>query len=129
MSKEPELHILYNNAYALLDFVGSVGPLTRLLRSRRGVMGPPIDQLTEDGYDMQWGTNVLGHYYFTMLLIPALVAGVKSSPDHHARVVTTASSGAYLDTIHWETLKDTPERKKRSTDYQYMQSKFVRCAV
>ena len=92
-------------------------------------MGPPIDQLTEDGYDMQWGTNVLGHYYFAILLIPALLAGVKSSPDHHARVVTTASSGAYLDTIHWETLKDTPERKKRSTDYQYMQSKFVRCVV
>ena len=26
----------------------------------RGVMWPPIDQLTVDGYDMTWGTNVLG---------------------------------------------------------------------
>ncbi|TBU25108.1 NAD(P)-binding protein [Dichomitus squalens] len=103
LSKEPELHILFNNA---------------------GVMVPPIEQVTADGYDLQWGTNVLGHYYFTVLLLPALLAGVKSSPDHHARVVTTASSGAYLDTLHWETFKDTPERKKLSKENLYFQSKF-----
>ena len=26
----------------------------------RGVMVPPHNQLTEDGYDLQWGTNVIG---------------------------------------------------------------------
>lgn len=26
----------------------------------RGVMQPPIEQLTSDGYDLQFGTNVLG---------------------------------------------------------------------
>ena len=26
----------------------------------RGVMGPPIDALTVEGYDMSFGTNVLG---------------------------------------------------------------------
>ncbi|EJF57870.1 NAD(P)-binding protein [Dichomitus squalens LYAD-421 SS1] len=95
LSKESELHILFNNA---------------------GV--------TADGYDLQWGTNVVGHYYFTVLLLPALLAGVKSSPDHHARVVTTASSGAYMSTLHWETFKDSPERKKLSRENLYWQSKF-----
>ena len=75
---------------------------------------------------MQWGTNVVGHYYFTELLIPALLAGVKSAPDQHARVITTASSGAYFDTLHWDTFKDTPERKKQTKQTLYFQSKHVR---
>lgn len=25
-------------------------------------MAPPIDQLTPDGFDLQWGTNVVGAY-------------------------------------------------------------------
>ncbi|EJF56822.1 NAD(P)-binding protein [Dichomitus squalens LYAD-421 SS1] len=103
LSRESELHILFNNA---------------------GVMAPPIEQVTADGYDMQWGTNVVGHYYFTVLLLPALLAGVKSSPDHHARVITTASSRAYSHTLHWETFKDTPERRKTSRVGLYPQSKF-----
>lgn len=93
-----------------------------------GVMWPPIDLLTKDGYDLQWGTNVVGHYYFTELLMPALLAGVKTSPDQHARVITTASSGAYFDTLHWDTFKDTPERKKLSKQNLYFQSKHVRRA-
>ena len=39
MSKEKNLHVLFNNA---------------------GVMIPPIDAATKDGYDLQFGTNVLG---------------------------------------------------------------------
>ena len=89
-------------------------------------MGPPIEQLTADGYDLQWGTNVVGHFYFTELLMSALLAGAQTSPDKHARVVTTSSSGAYLDTLHWETFKDSPERRKKSTQALYHQSKHVR---
>ena len=28
----------------------------------RGVMMPPVEMLTKDGYDLQFGTNVLGTY-------------------------------------------------------------------
>ncbi|TBU43685.1 NAD(P)-binding protein [Dichomitus squalens] len=108
LSKETELHILFNNA---------------------GVMWPPLDELTKDGYDLQWGTNVVGHFYFTELLMPALLAGVKTSPDHHARVITTASSGAYLETLHFETFRDGPERRKLSTEALYYQTKHANVIV
>ncbi|KAI0686994.1 NAD(P)-binding protein [Earliella scabrosa] len=108
MSKELELHVLFNNA---------------------GVMYPPIDQLTKDGYDLQWGTNVVGHWYLTELLMPALLAGVKTSPDHHARVITTSSSGAYLETLHWDTFKDTPARRKMTDQMLYFQSKLGNAIV
>ena len=110
-------------------------------------MGPPKEELTAEGFDLTFGTNVIGTFdprtlslrlqlsdllatgpwYFTKLLIPALIAGKETSPDHHTRIVNTSSSGAYLTTIHWNTLTDTPARKKADTGMVlYPQSKFVR---
>ena len=96
-----------------------------VLRVHSGVMWPAIDMLTADGYDLQFGTNVLGHFYFTELLTPALLAGAKASSDGRARVVATSSSGAYLGALNYSTFKDTPERKKLSKEELYYQSKLV----
>ncbi|KAI0800645.1 NAD(P)-binding protein [Fomes fomentarius] len=103
LSKEHELHVLFNNA---------------------GVMYPPTDLVTADGYDLQFGTNVLGHFYLTQLLLPALLAGTETTPDHHARVVTFSSGAAYLDSFHWDTFKDGPARRKLSNRALYGQSKL-----
>ncbi|KAG9077246.1 hypothetical protein FRC06_009012 [Ceratobasidium sp. 370] len=72
-SKEQELHVLFNNA---------------------GVMVPPVEQRTADGYDLQFGTNVLGHYLLTTLLLPTLIRTAKHSTaaGGHARIVHTSSA-------------------------------------
>lgn len=49
---EQELHVLFNNA---------------------GVMAAPVDMKTSNGYDLQFGTNVLGPYLFTVSLLPILI--------------------------------------------------------
>lgn len=106
MSKEPALHILFNSG---------------------GVMVPPIEQVTEDGYDLQFGTNVLGHAHFTLSLLPALLEGAKSSADGKARVINTSSLVVYHNTeslIRWETLKDSPERRALGANMLYNQSKY-----
>ncbi|GBE78541.1 Uncharacterized oxidoreductase [Sparassis crispa] len=108
LSKEKELHVLFNNA---------------------GIMWCPIELLSADGYDLQFGTNVIGHFFFTELLMPALLAGKETSPDHHARVVTTSSSGAYMYTLDWETFRDGPARRKLSVIDLYSQSKFGNVVV
>ncbi len=92
-------------------------------------MWTPIDQLSEQGYDLQWGTNVVGHFYFAELLMPALLAGTKTSPDHHARVITTSSSGAYLQTLEYATFRDGPARRDLGSTQLYYQSKHVRISA
>ncbi|MGH9061055.1 MAG: SDR family NAD(P)-dependent oxidoreductase, partial [Acidimicrobiales bacterium] len=56
-----------------------------LLVNNAGVMAPPKFTKTQDGFELQFGTNHLGHYVLTGLLLPALLA----SPA--PRVVTVAS--------------------------------------
>ncbi|KAG8902098.1 hypothetical protein FRC00_001898 [Tulasnella sp. 408] len=105
MSKEPALHLLFNNG---------------------GVMVPPLDQLTSDGYDLQFGTNVLGPAHFTLCLLPALLAGAKSSSDGKARVINTASNAAtFIDKIDFDTIRDGPKRQKMGKLSLYYQSKLV----
>ena len=89
-------------------------------------MWPPLDALTAEGYDLQWGTNVLGHFYFDELLLPALDAGARSSPDGRARVITTSSGGAYLGKLQYDTMRDGEARRKKTTEDLYFQSKLVR---
>lgn len=91
-------------------------------------MVPPIEQLTEDGYDLQFGTNVLGHAHFTLSLLPALLEGAKSSPDGKARVINTSSFVVYRNTeplIKWDTLRDGPVRQALGAGMLYNQSKYV----
>lgn len=40
----------------------------------RGVMQPPIEQLTSDGYDLQFGTNVLGEISPSFSAFPFIVS-------------------------------------------------------
>jgi NAD(P)-dependent dehydrogenase (short-subunit alcohol dehydrogenase family) len=58
-----------------------------LLVNNAGVMAIPR-RLTADGFEMQFGTNHLGHFALTGLLLPALVARPRSR-------VVTVSSGAH----------------------------------
>ena len=60
------------------------GPLD-LLVNNAGVMTPPSYRETEDGHELQFGTNHLAHFALTGLLLPALLAA--PAP----RVVTVAS--------------------------------------
>ncbi len=79
LAEHPEVDILVNNA---------------------GVMAIP-QRTTADGFEMQFGTNHLGHFLMTGLIAPALLRGAP------ARVVSVSSRGHHLspvvfDDIHFE---------------------------
>lgn len=94
--------------------------------SDSGIMNPPIELLTADGYDLQFGTNVIGPYAFTTRLLPLLFEGAQSSQDKTARIVNSSSSAQlFVDTIDLDAMKDVPKRKKLGSSKMYMQSKLV----
>lgn len=68
----------------IADFAATIDQKIDILINNAGVMTPP-QSLTEDGYELQFGVNFLGHYALTGHLYPQLEG---------ARVVTM-SSGAY----------------------------------
>ena len=73
---------------------------------------------------MQLGTNVVGHYFLSILLLPALEAA--SASGEKARVVHTSSSTAYLaKEFLFDCINDGPERQKQNTRDMYYSSKLV----
>ncbi|MGX1808240.1 oxidoreductase [Nocardia sp. NPDC055321] len=66
-----------------------------LLVNNAGVMALPRNARTAEGFDAQFGTNHLGHYALTGLLLPALLRA--PAP----RVVTVSSIAAWGGAINW----------------------------
>jgi NAD(P)-dependent dehydrogenase (short-subunit alcohol dehydrogenase family) len=79
-------------------FIGR-GIALDLLINNAGVMALPKRELTEDGFERQFGTNHLGHFALTGLLLPALLAA--PAP----RVVTVASLAHRTGKIEFDNLQ------------------------
>lgn len=73
------------------------GAPIHVLVNNAGVMTPPDRQTTADGFELQFGTNHLGHFALTAHLMPLLRAG-------HARVTSQTSVAARSGTINWKDL-------------------------
>jgi NAD(P)-dependent dehydrogenase (short-subunit alcohol dehydrogenase family) len=87
-----------------------------ILVNNAGIMAVPNRQLTEDGFELQFGTNHLGAFALTMLLMPA----IRKTPG--ARVVAVASNAHRPSSIAFDDLM----REKKYTAWgAYGQSKLA----
>jgi NAD(P)-dependent dehydrogenase (short-subunit alcohol dehydrogenase family) len=108
-----ELRAATNNprAYLLLVNLGSLACIRLaaeqfyahwskldLLINNAGIM-IPAQGYTPDGFEQHFGTNHLGHFLLTTLLLPALQAAAP------ARVVVLTSSGHFRSDIHFEDIQ------------------------
>jgi NAD(P)-dependent dehydrogenase (short-subunit alcohol dehydrogenase family) len=100
LASEQPLHVLINNA---------------------GVMNPPQRRETADGFELQFGTNVLGHFALTGLLLPALTA-TGSHTGQPARVVTIASIAHKRGRLNFDDLQSA---RSYSPWAAYQQSKLA----
>jgi len=92
-ARHPALHILVNNA---------------------GVMASPQAK-TADGFELQFGSNHLGHFLTTCLLVPALRRGAPS------RVVSVSSRGHHMSPVVFDDIQF--ERRPYDKWLAYGQSK------
>jgi NAD(P)-dependent dehydrogenase (short-subunit alcohol dehydrogenase family) len=100
LAKNRPLHVLINNA---------------------GVMAPPTRKGTADGFELQFGTNVLGHFALTSLLMPALDRAAAES-DERPRIVTVASIAHKRGQLNFDDLQSA---RNYSPMKAYQQSKLA----
>lgn len=87
-----------------------------ILINNAGVMTPPTRRTTSDGFELQFGTNHLGHFALTGHLLPLLCAAPAS------RVVSVSSGVAAMGQIDFDDLQS--ERRYRPVA-AYGQSKLA----
>ncbi|MET9041021.1 SDR family oxidoreductase [Streptomyces mirabilis] len=82
---------------ALGETLREEGRPIHILINNAGVMTPPDRQTTPEGFELQLGTNHLGHFALVAHLLPLLRAGL-------ARVTSQVSVAANQGAINWEDL-------------------------
>lgn len=112
--KQLDLSSLQSVADFAAELVAEERPVSVLVNNA-GVMYPPERKETVDGFELQWGTNHLGHFALTAGLLPLLRAG-------SARVTTQSSVSARTGAINWA---DPNFDKSYSGPKAYTQSKIA----
>ncbi|MCB0704306.1 MAG: SDR family NAD(P)-dependent oxidoreductase [Saprospiraceae bacterium] len=86
-----------------------------VLINNAGVMTPPYSK-TEDGFELQFGANYLGHFLLTGLLLDLIVK------TEHSRILTLSSAVHKNGTINFDDLQSEKEYDRMKA---YAQSKLA----
>jgi NAD(P)-dependent dehydrogenase (short-subunit alcohol dehydrogenase family) len=129
-----ELHLdsLSQIRTAAADFLKRSNNTLHILINNAGVMACPLNR-TKDGFEMQFGTNHLGHFLLYTLLEPALLSSAELS-GQTSRVVNLSSAGHRMSPVRFpdwnftaNSKKSSPGEKEENADYEkwtsYGQSK------
>ena len=104
---------------SIADFASRLSdrhPCVDILLNNAGVMAPPARRLTSDGFELQFGTNFLGHFALTAHLLALLRKAT------HPRVVNVSSIAAHNGAIHFDDLQ---AERRYAPMAAYSQSKLA----
>jgi NAD(P)-dependent dehydrogenase (short-subunit alcohol dehydrogenase family) len=104
------------SVHAFAEGILSDGHQLDVLINNAGVMAVPQRMTTADGFELQFGSNFLGPFALTNLLLPHLLSS--ESP----RVTTMASGAANFGSIHF---RDLQSAESYSSVGAYSQSKLA----
>ena len=76
-------------------------PQVDILINNAGVMDIQTRTLSEDGVEMQFATNHIGHFLFTNLILPKLIASSEKLPKGATRVVNVSSTGHQFSPVRF----------------------------
>ena len=82
-------------------------PQIDILINNAGVMNIPERTLSEDGIEMHFATNHIGHFLFTNLILGKLTASANRSPRGATRIVNVASRGVRFSPVRFSDLNLT----------------------
>ncbi|KAJ9145360.1 putative Short-chain dehydrogenase [Pleurostoma richardsiae] len=95
-------------------------PAVHIIVNSAGISLLPERTLSEDGIEMHLATNHIGHFLFTCLVMPKLIAAAKTSPKGAVRVVNVSSGSPFMSKMRWSDInfekksRDLPESEQPS---------------
>jgi NAD(P)-dependent dehydrogenase (short-subunit alcohol dehydrogenase family) len=111
-----ELHLdsLSQIRTAAAEFLKRSNNTLHILINNAGVMACPLNR-TKDGFEMQFGTNHLGHFLLYKLLEPALLSSAEKS-GQISRIVNLSSAGHRMSPVRFPDWNFSANSKKSSDD-------------
>jgi len=88
-----------------------------------GVMTPPQGSKTTQGYELQLGTNNLGHFLFVKLILPIMRTTAATAPKDSVRIIWVSSSAAYMAPKPAIDMTNLDYQKDESPTTKYCRSK------
>lgn len=99
---------------ALADQLVDAGRPIHILVNNAGVMTPPDRQTTRDGFELQFGTNHLGHFALVARLLPSCARARPESSRRSASPPTSTPSTGTISSGDADTTAITPTANPRS---------------
>ncbi|KIY01159.1 uncharacterized protein Z520_02711 [Fonsecaea multimorphosa CBS 102226] len=87
-------------------------PSIDIVVNNAAVAAIPERTITEDGIELIFATNHIGHFLFTCLIMPKLIEAAKSNMKGATRIVNVSSGAAECNGIRWHDINFN----KKSTD-------------
>ncbi|KAI0458465.1 putative short-chain dehydrogenase [Xylaria acuta] len=101
-------------------------PTVDIIINSAGVMGIPERTLSEDGVELHFATNHIGHWLLTCSLMPKLIKAAENNPRGATRVVNVSSASPTRAPMRWSDTnfeklnKDLPEAEQ--PNYQWIEA-------
>ncbi|KAI9706296.1 MAG: hypothetical protein M1820_004871 [Bogoriella megaspora] len=102
-------------------------PTIDIVVNSAGIMNLPERTINDEGIEMTFATNHIGHFLFTSLIMPKLIKASESNPKGATRIVNVSSgSPTVVKSIRWsdpnfeETNKDLPTVEQPNYDVHRM---------
>ncbi|KAH8812228.1 putative short-chain dehydrogenase [Xylogone sp. PMI_703] len=84
-------------------------PKVDIVVNSAGIMNLPERTINEDGIEITFATNHIGHFLFTCLIMPKLIKAAETNPKGATRVVNVSSLSPTVAAMRWS---DTNFEKK-----------------
>ena len=98
-------------------------PAIDIVVNSAGVMCVQERTLTEDGIEMHFATNHIGHWLLTCLIMPKLIKAAENSPKGATRIVNVSSGSPMMSGMRWSDMnfekknKDLPEAEQPAYEW------------
>ncbi|KAI1110383.1 putative short-chain dehydrogenase [Nemania sp. NC0429] len=93
-------------------------PTINIIVNSAGVMGIEERTLSEEGIEMHFATNHIGHWLLTCSLMPKLIKAAETSPKGATRVINVSSGSPFIAAMRWSDMnfeklnRDLPEAEQ-----------------